>query len=483
MRKAEYLSLLVDKLQGFDAELQKEILEDYREHFAEGETCGKTEEELIDELGDIEDMIAELRIAVGGVKSGVMEEDKSVAHVSAGENAVSALAPKNPASCKWETTNGVPNVRVLSKRLDETNPDWIREMSIVCEGECTFLEVDGKVADITMDASLDEQIYITFRNDSKNMPYGFGFGSGGKGAFWAGILESEEQSKTHGRGKDCKLSLHVRVPKGLHKVTVKSISGQVNMENLDVRELCTEGASGDMVLVRSKVEALHSTTASGDIKMRDAAILASGTCSTGSGDIECKAVQGLKFNFGTGSGDIICQNVQGVNFNFGTGSGDIECQEIQGMKMVLGTGSGDIKCLKVQGDNFNFATGSGDIECQKIQGKKMVLGTGSGDIACEGVQGSAVEILTGGGNMRAVVEGAKSVGFGTGSGDGELYLKNVSGIAGEFEVGSGEVEFTWGSTQMNYSGCGGKSNQLNLGDASCKLRVSTNSGDIKVKVE
>ena len=60
MTKQEYLQKLQEKLERFSQELQEEILEDYRQHFAEGENEGKSEYEIIEELGNIEEMIREL---------------------------------------------------------------------------------------------------------------------------------------------------------------------------------------------------------------------------------------------------------------------------------------------------------------------------------------------------------------------------------------------------------------------------------------
>lgn len=40
MTKQEYLQKLQEKLERFSQELQEEILEDYRQHFAEGRTKG-----------------------------------------------------------------------------------------------------------------------------------------------------------------------------------------------------------------------------------------------------------------------------------------------------------------------------------------------------------------------------------------------------------------------------------------------------------
>ena len=54
------MAKLQEKLERFGRELQEEILEDYRQHFAEGANEGKSEEEIIEELGNIEEMIREL---------------------------------------------------------------------------------------------------------------------------------------------------------------------------------------------------------------------------------------------------------------------------------------------------------------------------------------------------------------------------------------------------------------------------------------
>ena len=48
MTKQEYMQNLQEKLERFGQELQEEILEDYRQHFAEGENEGKSQEEIIE---------------------------------------------------------------------------------------------------------------------------------------------------------------------------------------------------------------------------------------------------------------------------------------------------------------------------------------------------------------------------------------------------------------------------------------------------
>ena len=60
MTKSEYMQALQKKMEKFNQELQTEIVEDYEQHFAEGLAAGRTEDEIIEELGNIEDMISEL---------------------------------------------------------------------------------------------------------------------------------------------------------------------------------------------------------------------------------------------------------------------------------------------------------------------------------------------------------------------------------------------------------------------------------------
>ena len=65
MTKAEYMQHLKEALQGYDRSFAEEILESYEEHFADGIKSGRTEEEICDELGKIENFMKDIEDMMG----------------------------------------------------------------------------------------------------------------------------------------------------------------------------------------------------------------------------------------------------------------------------------------------------------------------------------------------------------------------------------------------------------------------------------
>ncbi len=61
MNKQEYMKNLFEALSEFDSEISNEIIDDYEQRFEDGLKEGKSEEQIIEELGDIDELIAELK--------------------------------------------------------------------------------------------------------------------------------------------------------------------------------------------------------------------------------------------------------------------------------------------------------------------------------------------------------------------------------------------------------------------------------------
>ena len=63
--KVRIYAVCKEKLQGYDREFVEEILENYEEHFEAGLKNGRSEEEICEELGNIENLLGDIQDVMG----------------------------------------------------------------------------------------------------------------------------------------------------------------------------------------------------------------------------------------------------------------------------------------------------------------------------------------------------------------------------------------------------------------------------------
>ena len=83
MTRKEYMDLLSRALENVEPEVARDIMEDYEAHFERANESGKSDEEVIEELGSIEEFKEELAAFITGKNSG---EKKSVETEAAAKN-------------------------------------------------------------------------------------------------------------------------------------------------------------------------------------------------------------------------------------------------------------------------------------------------------------------------------------------------------------------------------------------------------------
>lgn len=219
MTKSEYMDILKERLSRFSQELQEEILEDYNQHFTEGEKQGKSEEEIIQELGNIEEMIREL-----------MEMD---------------------ADTGQDTD--------ISQEAEDQSGSTDEEQSYSYDCGCRAVELDGNVADIVLEQSDDGRIYVDYKNNMSlkyRMLYSF-YQREENGVFYAGVKARETQKKINFLGRTVTVSgsmfsgkynsilLSVKVPAGLPGLSFHTTSGDIEVKS-GGRFLQCSSTSGDI---------------------------------------------------------------------------------------------------------------------------------------------------------------------------------------------------------------------------------------------
>lgn len=411
MTKSEYMAALQKKLECFNRELQKEIVEDYEQHFAEGIAAGKTEEEIVAELGSIEDMIQELPeedLRQEGAEAGGQEEE-SEGSACDGEDRQSNIYP----------------------------------------GEHKAVVIDGTIGDVNIEQSDDGQIHVEYKNNV-NKEYHF-YQYEEEGVFYAGIRRDKGAST-----KDAKRAV---------KIMLFGKTLNVDLDNpLDFGKtfvnVWNSGSGGEIVLnvkVPAGMPRLEVKTLSGDINVMDVTPEQLYINST-SGDIELRHVTADRLKLNTTSGDITANRIYSSDMDVCVSSGDVELEDADVGTLHLQAASGDFSGSHIRGNSAAVATGSGDVELEGCFERYSVR-TGSGDV-----------------EFRAEA-GANEIRVGTGSGDVELDLTAVESTEVTVNTGSGEAT-VYSAGGVRHQVTRGTST---VGSGDCKVYVSTGSGDAEIR--
>lgn len=351
MTKAEYLHILNERLGDFDKELRDEIMEDYNRHFAEGEKQGKSDEEIIRELGSIEEMIkelAEVDFATG--------QDKKYCY----------------------------------------------------EGEYKEINLECDVADIVLEPSEDGKIQVDYKNDgSSSYQHCFTFYQHEKdGVFYAGVKRNTERKVTFwGRNVDFgnggRIVLSVKIPRDMPLLSFHTSSGNVRAEGIQVNTLHGSTASGNLAVQKAVVEKLEVSTASGNLILAEV----SGEkleASTASGNLKASKAQAEELIFSTASGNIKmdadvedcqCSTASGgmniciagkakrVDISAASGNASLKLENADGMEADIQTMSGSVdiswageRFKRVKGGTYRYGDGSCQVNVNVCSGRASIVG-------------------------------------------------------------------------------------------------------------
>ena len=434
MTKAEYMELLKKNLEQFGKELQEEILEDYRQHFAEGENQGKTDEEIIRELGNIDEMI-----------QGLSEVDEG-------------------NTSEAETAQSVE-----------------KEKRYQYSGEYKAIELECDVADMELDASEDGQIYVDYELDgSESFCRRFNFyqreegdvlhvglkGGNGKSKHFLGIDvninwngNKTYNSRFGNFGKESgRAVLKVRVPKRMPCLVFTSGSGEISANGLDVNTVKGRTGSGDLSVNSLSADSLE--------------------IQAGSGDAELRSISAARAKFSTGSGDLTVEGLDGGALKMSTGSGDLDVSHVKVDEVEAATGSGDLELQGVMASACRFTAGSGDINAQEVQAEALSVSTASGDIYVRNIRTEMeyCQCQTASGDIELCFTGPVSrIDVGSLSGDIRLDLEEAGGMEANVNAKTGDVNISWKGERCRMS-----QGVYRYGDGSCKVNAKTTTGDVDI---
>ena len=299
MTREEYMKQLEQSLQGYSREFAEEILDNYREHFETGLREGRTEEEICEELGEIETLLQDIQEMMGDrdIRAHELEQYTAVAE-------------------HQEQYSGIRKV----------------ELSLVA-------------IDVKLSASADNQLHVYLEGGQDKGTYLEERMAGDSYYAYERKVERDQsrgllaQLMNIGRSKE-NLCLVVEVPERLESLTIKTISGDMQLGGFGSRELLLSSTSGDIEMETVRADSLTVQTTSGDVEME--AVRADNlTVQTTSGDLTLKAVNAGQLKVKSTSGDLSLHDVEAESWESQTVSGDTE-GELYAARIRCGSESGDI---------------------------------------------------------------------------------------------------------------------------------------------
>ena len=424
MKKDEFFAQLRNAFAGMDEELIMDILSDYENHFKEGMENGKSEEEICDELGNVEE-----------IRQAFLDENPAAMTI----NVNSFVSNDSGAANKQSDSNIVfPINRVTdTNNTDDanfnSNSDTVGNSDIYDRFYPGIKRVNAQLTDadieIKKSSTNDVELSVTggLADDMEALKETLRV-SASVGTLSiqqekkAGISVSYAASCLFGLkvGKySAGIVIHVAVPEQFEKIKVKSISGDIVANDISSGSFLVEAVSGDISVDQLNTKQCELNSKSGDIKTN---------------------------------------NSSAKTLLIHTGSGDVGVEECQADELFASSISGDVNVIACKADKMDVVSISGDIKAEFDKSAQCRAKSTSGD--CKVTIGNQVD---------AVVSST--------SGDVNVRYIGEIGLEMALSSTSGDVSAVCGEINSK----GKKKVQERFGEPDSKLKASTISGDIKVR--
>lgn len=305
MNEREYMQQLRELICGEPDEFQNDILETFRLHFEQGHSEGRTDQEIIEELGLPEEVYE-------GICRLYEDADKT-------EKKETEKEKKNQFNSLFA---------ILKEHIFQSQNSEKREYKIIAGEYISHLSIQASSSNIIMQHG--SSLGYAWSPDDNKLPDAFKMNAQGESL--SIVLQ--------GNG-----TLYLQIPAHVHAAAVQASSGDIHCENLVLKQLQIINHSGDINLVNADISRAELISNSGDQQL-DNCRIHSLSSRASSGDIvihpECQIIHS---EICTNSGDIRLSS-----------AGNFEC-------INLKTSSGDVEIIiKEKGTAIYAETSNGDID-------------------------------------------------------------------------------------------------------------------------
>lgn len=356
MKKDEFFAQLRTAFAGMDEELLTDILSDYENHFKEGMENGKSEEEICEELGNVEE-----------IRQAFLDENPAAMTINVNSN--SDTVGNSDIYNRF-----YPGIQRVNAQLTDADIEIKKSSTNDVE-----LSVTGGLADDI--EALKETLRVSASAGTLSIQQ----------EKKAGISVSYAASRLFGFkvGKySAGIVIHVAVPEQFEKIKVKSISGDIVANDISSGSFLVDVVSGDISVDQLNTKQCELNSKSGDIKTNNSSAKTL-LIHTGSGDVGVEDCQADELFASSISGDVNVIACKADKMDVVSISGDIKAEFDKSTQCRAKSTSGDCKVMIGNQVDAVVSSTSGDVNVRYIGeiGLEMALSSTSGDVSavCGGI--------------------------------------------------------------------------------------------------
>lgn len=417
MSKQKYMHDLWDALCEFGPEIRDEIINDYEDHFADGLEKGKSEEQIVEELGSIEELVGELRDLQGDFSN----KDKSNKNEKAD----------------------------FKKKTDSFN-----------EFTKNFASAIGSMAaSISSEA---EKIFNSATGETAN--------------FAESVVNVSEKvvNKSYEFANDIKDSFN-----SYRTEADANVSPLENISKKDVKNLILELHHGNAILRRSEDDAFHvqyknfgsanqQLAYHFDFSQQEDTAYVSVKKQPGASNffkaLSCPKIEvtiDIPSDFNdvklhSNAGNLTCENINVHNIDATTMAGNIDFNTVTANDIVANSMAGNVSFNEEKAESINCKTNAGNA---KVTGNVKI-----------------VKAVSNAGNVKLCVRGVNEIVTTTTAGNVSVCLPDSTGFIADTQTPAGNIKLEFKGSVVK----GNRIGNYSMGDGSVSIKARSGAGNIKI---
>lgn len=453
MNKVEYLEALKVALKNTDKEIMEEIISDYEEHFQVGVENGKTEEQICEDLGSIEDLVSEIKEVYGTDKKSEKKDKKEEKKEENSTDGKSCNKGKFFADWNFNFDNitgeSISNVinnalntagEALSnldvKELGENVKKGVEEAaSILNSFADDYLKNQGNPFDRARRNAEGSKENTSKSYDDSTEPdsnqkeecktsfeFDVNFSEESKEEAsetmqeeeTSEITQEEQTSETTQEEETTKEAVTSEISETAQETEETVESEEPKQESQNQMNLVIDGICADVKIVKSSNGKINinyenngserqksmyefysykegNTVYAGIRKVGRAVFFFNFASNSIVIHVEVPENMG-SINIRTASGDVIATNVCADQMIAETASGDIHLREIHATDVKAKSASGNIDLCNINAIQLFGKTMSGNVSNNQVEAKNLTLKSSSGDVDCRELKTDILDV-------------------------------------------------------------------------------------------